>query len=819
MWFRLLTRVLDCLSVLNASAHTRVAFFSVSRTQTRLRFVFRLRSAYFAALLLPFALTTTALAQDEITEQRSVAGHELPHFSVDGVVRDRNGNAVAGASVTLTSKSFKSELTTTTDAKGAFAFDDIEGASGGVLVHSNGFADFHGTWEVCPSTSEHLEITLEIASQREQVVVTATRIPERLGDVAGGSVALTREDLDSGPALAVDDKLKQIPGFQLFRRTGSRWANPTAQGVSLSGLGGSGASRALVLQDGVPLNDPFGGWIQWPAIPDQGLSRVEVVPRGASSLYGGDALGGVIQFFTRQPEEPSLAVDITYGSQNTPDLSLWTGTRAGKWDLAFSADLYHTDGYVLVPPPSRGTVDTPANSEDAAVSFTVGRQLGDRTRIFARGSYFTEDRDNGTPIQTNDTQIGAGVLGLDTAVGSSGALSFRFYGDGQSYDQNFSSVAANRNSESLTNQQHVPAQRVGGTAWYSQTIGRQTFGAGIEASELTGVSDENTFSGGRQTAVQTSGGHQGNFAVFGEDVVHLGARWTVTGSLRFDQVRYLDGEQSRMPVGPPPTVTTTLLFPDRTETAFSPRMSVVYALNKNVSLSAAAYHAFRAPTLNELYRSFRQGNTVTLANPGLVAERLTGGEAGASASTLNGKLTVRGNFFWNQIDNPIENVTIATTPTLITRVRENLGLTRSAGFDLAGVLRVTPNLQFSGAYQFVAANVVDFSANPALVGLRVPQVPQNQFTLEGRYWSAGYLLSVQGRFNGNQFDDDQNQFPLGRYFVVNAMAGRSLGHGMLLFAAFENLLNQTYNVALTPTPNIGPKFLVRGGLRYNFPGR
>jgi len=735
---------------------------------------------------------------------------------VDGVVRDRAGNPVEGASVTLAAGS--SSVSARTDAKGAFTFANAPALHGSVLVRAEGFADFRGEWNAGPSAADHLDIVLELPSVREQIVVTAMRLPERLGDVAGSSVALTSEDLNSTPALSVDDKLKQVPGFSLFRRTGSRWANPTAQGVSLSGLGGSGASRALVLQDGVPLNDPFGGWIQWPAIPGQGLSRVEVVPRGASSLYGGDALSGVIQFFTRQPEEPSLSAEIAYGNQNTPDLSLWTGARAGKWDLAFSADLFHTDGYILVPPPFRGSVDTPANSEDAAVSFTVGRQLAERTRVFARGSYFTEDRGNGTPIQTNDTQIGSGVLGLDTAVGSAGALSVRLYGDGQSYDQNFSSVAANRNSESLTNQQHVPAQRFGGTGWYSQTVGRQTFGAGLELSEVRGASNENVFSGGHQTAFQTSGGHQGNFAVFGEDVVRFGSRWTVTGSLRFDQVRYLDGEQSRTPVTAPPMVTTTLLFPDRTETAFSPRLSVVYAVNKNVSLSAAAYHSFRAPTLNELYRSFRQGNTVTSANPGLVAERLTGGEAGASASTLNGKLTLRGNFFWNQIDNPIENVTITSTPTLITRQRQNLGLTRSAGFDLAGVLRLTPSLEFSGGYQFVAANVVDFSANPALVGLRVPQVPQNQFTLQGRYWNSRYLLSVQGRFTGNQFDDDQNQFPLGRYFVVDAMAGRSLGHGMLLFAAFENLLDQTYNVALTPTPNIGPKFLVRGGLRYNFPG-
>ena len=65
----------------------------------------------------------------------------------------------------------------------------------------------------------------------------------------------------------LDDALRFVPGFTLFRRTGSRVANPTAQGVTLRGLGGSGASRALVLDDGMPMNDPFGGWVYWGRVP------------------------------------------------------------------------------------------------------------------------------------------------------------------------------------------------------------------------------------------------------------------------------------------------------------------------------------------------------------------------------------------------------------------------------------------------------------------------------------------------------------------------------------------------------------------------
>ena len=720
---------------------------------------------------------------------------------------------MAGASVRL--KTAGSSATATTDATGEFRFENVAERRGTIAVSAAGFAATARDWESAGGAAVRLEIVLSIASREEQLVVTATRIETRLADVAGSAVALDSQDLDATPALAVDDKLRQIPGFTLFRRSGSRTANPTSLGVSLSGIGASGASRALVLEDGVPLNDAFGGWVYWDRVPQESLAGVEVVRRGESSLYGGDALAGVIQFLTIQPAAPDLAVDISYGSEQTPDLSLWTGTRVGPWDFALASEMYRSDGYILVPQSIRGAVDTPANSKDAVLDVTVGRRLGGQARIFARGSYFTEARQNGTPLQTNDTQFGSGVLGLDTPVGSSGSLTARLYGNAQSYDQTFSSIAANRMTESLTDLQHVPSQRLGGSAFWSQAVGhRQTFGLGITSEEVIGSSHESIFSSGTNTALQISGGRQRTVAVYGEDVIRISTKWTATASFRFDDWRNYDAQSSRTPLAPPgPPVVTP--FPDRSDTAFSPRLSVLYAATKHVSLTASAYHSFRSPTLNELYRSFRMGNVLTEANSNLSAERLTGGEAGATVRAIDDRLTVRGNFFWNEVSNPIENVTLSTTPALITRQRQNLGRTRSVGAELDAVARPTRHIEISGGYQYVAATVVSFPAGASLVGLDLPEIPRNQFTLQARYSQpSGFLLSVQGRFVGRQFDDDQNQFLLPRYFTLDLLLGHSLGHGFELYGAFENLFDQRYTVALTPTPMLGPPILARIGLRY-----
>ena len=732
---------------------------------------------------------------------------------VEGTVRDTSGSPVAGAAVSLKSASFSA--VTKTNPDGSFCFDRVTGFRGAVTVTAPGFAPATREWEAPGGEPVRLEMVLAIASRDERLVVTATRVETRLGDVAGSAVALDSEDLLATPALTADDKLRQIPGFSLFRRTGSRTANPTTLGVSLSGVGASGASRALVLEDGVPLNDPFGSWIYWDRVPQQALTGVEVVQRGASSLYGGDALSGVVQFLTRPAEGPEASLEVSYGSEQTPDASFWVATRLGRWDTSLAGELFHTDGYVSVPGSIRGPVDKPVNSEDAAIDLTAGYRLGSQGRVFSRGSFFTEARDNGTPIQTNDTQIGSGVVGVDMPLGPAGSLSGRLYGGAQSYDQNFSAITADRTSESLTDEQHVPAQQGGGSVFWSGAAGRrQTLGLGASADEVIGSSHDHLFASGTPMALQIAGGRQRTVAVYGEDIFRISSRWTATASMRFDDWRNFDARSLRMSFAPPgPPVATP--FADRTDTAFSPRLSVLYAAQSNVSLTASLYRSFRSPTLNELYRGFRMGNVLTEANSSLNAERLTGGEGGASVRAFRGKLNLRGNFFWNEVADPVENVTLASTPALITRQRQNLGRTRSRGMELDGVVRLTRRTEISGGYQYAAPTVVSNPANAALVGLDLPETPRNQFTLQARYWNpSGFMVSAQGRYVGGQFDDDQNQFLLPRYFVLDLLAARSVGHGVEAFVAIENLFDQRYTIALTPTPMLGPPILARVGLRY-----
>lgn len=624
------------------------------------------------------------------------------------------------------------------------------------------------------------------ASVTDEVTVTATRTERRLADTAASVVVLSSEELESTAAGTIDDALRQVPGFSLFRRSGSRFANPTTQGVSLRGLGASGASRALVLADGIPLNDPFGGWIYWGRVPRLSLGRAEVLRGAGSDLYGSAALGGVVQLLRRPPSEPAFAVEDSYGERETPEASLFVAERWGRWAASLAAEGFRTEGYIPVEPDARGAVDVPAASRHSAVDLTLERQVGEDGRVFLRGSWFDEERDNGTRLQVNDTTIRQASLGLDESAGG-GWLSLRAWGSDQDYFQTFTAVAPDRNSESLTREQRVPAESLGGSAQWTRTLGdRHGLVAGLDLREVSGTSDELSF-GGRTQA----GGTQRTGGLFLEDLVSLTPRLSLTVGARLDGWRN-EGEE------------------EREETAVSPRASLLWKATDRWAWTASAYRGFRAPTLNELYRDFRVGDVLTLANEDLEAERLAGAETGAVFTSP--RVTARSVLFWMEVDRSVANVTLSVTSGLITRQRQNLGRTRSRGMELEGTARLGDRWTLSGGYLLSEATV---ESGGELEGLRIPQVPENQTSLQLRFFDPGIgTLGLQARWTGGQFDDDRNQFPLESFATVDALLSRPVSRGLEVFVAAENLLDEGYEIGRTPVRTLGPPRSVRVGVRF-----
>jgi outer membrane receptor protein involved in Fe transport len=754
-----------------------------------------------ACLMMVFLLSCAAAAQADNSEQ------------ILGVVTDSSGAAISGAKVVLSAGGFQAARVS--DRHGRFNFNHVPVSRGSLKASAAGFATRELAWA---AGSGEVEITLAPAVAAEELTVTANRTGTRLVETPTSVVVLSPQDLAVTAGLATDDKLRQVSGFSLFRRSDSRTANPTSQGASLRGLGASGASRALVLADGFPLNDPFGGWVYWDRIPSVEIESIEVASGGASHLYGSDALGGVVNVLRQPVDRNAFTLETSYGNEDTPDVSFTGSHEAGNWAGAISGELFRTDGYIDVPLSLRGLVDTPVNSEHASGEAMVERKVGQNASVFARGSLLGEQRQNGTPLTPNRTTIRELDLGANWNSQELGEFRLGSYVSRQVYNQNFSAVALDRNSEFLTREQRVPAQQVGFSAQWTRSLGaRQNLVAGAEEWNVHGESDEIGFSQGLASSRSQAGGRENNWGAYGEDMISITRRTLLTLSGRVDRWLNFRAFSAKLPFsGAGGTVTP---FPDRSESFFSPRLAVLQRVTSKVSLTGSAYRSFRAPTLNELYRSFRVGNIVTQANDQLLAERLTGAEAGAIVTGWDQHFMLRGNFFWSDITRPIANVTLSVAPDLITRQRQNLGRTRSRGVEVEADERLSNAITLSGSYEYTDATVTSFSANPALVGLWLPQVPHHQFTLQARYVKPFVLVGVQGRYVGNQFDDDQNLLPLERFFALDAIVSHSLRPGVEVFVAGENLLNQQYQIGRTPVLTVGPPILARAGLRLQFGGR
>jgi outer membrane receptor protein involved in Fe transport len=758
-------------------------------------------------LLFVFSIVSTAISSNAFPLQQQTTSRSR----VEGSVTDQNGAPVTQAEVIVRADSFTAR--SKTDLSGKFYVDRLPPTEIELEVKAPGFARWITklpALEVAPL----LHVVLGPASVSEQVTVTATRTETRISETAASVVALNPDDLKTTAALTLDDALRQVPGFSLFRRSGSRTANPTTQGVSLRGLGASGASRAVVLADGIPLNDPFGGWVYWNRVPRESISQVEVLRGSASHLYGSGALGGVVNISTNSVATNSLSLTAAYGNEGTPNVSLFLGGKKRDWAASVATELFRTEGYVLVSRAERGPVDTRAGSRHGATNLKVERWFGRNQRIFGTGSFFRESRKNGTPLQTNRTRMNQFSFGGELRSLRDGSFNARLYGGTQDYDQTFSAISLDRRTETLSRLQNVPVQFVGFSSQWSRPAGtRQTIVAGFESQKVRGASDEIVFVNGQASSLVGAGGRQRTYGAYVEDIIRLGSRVFINVGTRFD---FRENEKGMLATRPlsGSTVTSVTHFTDRPETAFSPQLSGVYKINSRFSLMASGMRAFRAPTMNELYRSFRVGNVLTLANENLRAERLTGGEGGIRFNSAGDRLVVRGTFFWNEITRPVANVTLTTTPALITRQRQNLGRTRSRGLEFEADARVNQFWKLSAGYLFADASVVRFPVNRTLEGLMVPQVARHQFTFQAKFSKPAIAtVSFQGRASSSQFDDDQNVFRLGSYLTLDALASREVSRSLDVFVAAENLFNQRYEVGKTPVTTLGPPLLVRAGLR------
>lgn len=714
---------------------------------------------------------------------------------IAGTVVDAQGAAVANASIRLEVAGVRvDEVHSATH--GGFEFRTNVTGDIRLVVTAPGFAEAAIT--VSAGATGPVKIELQPAPFFETLNITSSRsdVPQSDAGITM-TVFSSLELLTMGP-LTIDDALKMVPGFTLSRRTSSRVSNPTAQGMTLRGLGGSGASRSLVLADGVPLNDAFGGWIYWDKIPLVAIDRIEVLRGGGSDLYGADAVGGVVQILTLQPGRTSLRALVEGGTLGTGRGSFFAGGRNGGWNISGAGEWFTTDGYILVAEAERSPIDTAAGSKHKSGLASFGYQATNGWRFSAGGSVFSEDRQNGTVVQVNDTNARQGSGEVEGGV-RGGVLSVQAFGGTQGYDQTFSAPSTEppRASEDLDRIQRVPTRVVGGAAQWLRPWGRHSLLVGADGRWIAGTTVETRFTGGRVLGTSDDGGRQRVGSAFARAAFALSDRLTVVAGVRGD------GWHSE-------SHNTSF---SKSVGAFNPRASIAYRVgDSGVTMRGSVYRGFRAPTLNELYRGFRLGINVTNPNEALKPERLTAGEGGLLIS--HGRVSTRVTGFWNVLADAITNVTISTSPALNIRQRQNADKVRSIGVEFEGDVRLPRSVSVG-----VTSAITDarFKGATSLRDNLVPPIARYNFGLSMRFDNRLWTVSGQLRVTGEQFEDDINTLTLHRATVLDVFGGRTIGRRLTVFVAIENVFDTDYDVGRTPIRTVGLPRAIRAGVRLAYP--
>jgi outer membrane receptor protein involved in Fe transport len=660
--------------------------------------------------------------------------------------------------------------------------------------------------------SDGAVVQLHPAQDTEQVTVTAYRTPLGVLESPVTTRALTQTNLNTSAAITLDGKLRELPGVELFRRSSSLVANPSSQGLSLRALGSTAASRTLITEDDVPLNDPFAGWIHWQEQPELSIQRIEIVRGGASDLYGSSAIGGVVDVVPVRPTSDQAQLRSSYGAENTYDDSLLLATKRGPWGLLGAGGVIGTDGYIQEAPYQRGPVDRPSNVHSQNGLVLAEHEQG-ALRLFVRTSAYNDARNNGTPDQTNATRLWRYATGADWQGPHNGVLGTRIYGSTAHFRQVFSQIlnsptsadpiCSYRCSERPTDSSHTPENELGAVAHWTQPLGAGlVLVAGADTHDVRVWDREQTF--GSTAALTNLHDHQRDSSGYAEGMwVHNA--WTATLSGRLDWFQNYDGQ---LLVGNGTAwVPSASQPPQFGQRVFDPRLGLSRKLFEHWAASASAFRAFRAPSPNELYRSTQVGNELTKPNGNLLSERATGWEAGLATERHWG--TTRISYFLTQVNRPIVAVTINPNSSPILLMRENLGQIESRGVSIDYELSPRRWLVVDGGYQYAHATVTKGVSD---VGNWIPDVARNMATTNVRAFRPTLgTINLEGRLSGRQYDDDANNFLLHSFFRLDGYGSHDFGKRFQVFIAGENLLNRQIEVSKTPTATLGTPRVGRAG--------
>jgi iron complex outermembrane receptor protein len=696
-----------------------------------------------------------------------------------------------------------------------------------------------------------------------EVVVTATRSAKPVDETHVASYVVTAAQMEQRNIKTIDEAVNLIPG--IFQRRGKAYMDTLSE-ISMRGV--PGGKRSLILLDGLSINDAYDNSAKLGGFAPDDIERIEVSLGPGSSLYGSSAMGGVINFSTRMPKGEEYRFKLGYGdglgTERAPAHLKRAYVSAGNaWDNGLSLILSFagtvTDGYV-------SDYVTTSTAPTAGISGAIRTQTtsGRTTYIIGdRGDNAWKDQQvslRGKFKATSDTSLSASYThaayryeyndfqtylrnASGAQVWSYGTVREAIFlpGQGEYARDIYNLVLDTRIGDSTLKVQggvidigtnwyttvsstSTTATRAGGAAaaGYSQTPSRSSQ---LEATVNTPLFDRHLLvwgftwrgekadtseynladwrSPGSRTALAADSGGKattkGAFAQFDLDLVR--GLHTYVGA-RYDKWDASDGYAHNYAPGG-----FSQTYAGKSAEAVSPRIGLAWTLNPAVTLRASAGKAFRAPSIYDLYRTWKSSTTVYAGNPQLNPETMKGYDLGGDFKPWHGaelKLTYFHNDFYDMIyrrtvTSNAEKLTVCGTTALACQGWVNAGKATSQGVELFIRQMLTAHWNVFGGYTFNDTEIRENSTSPASVGKQFTQVPRKMASLGTEWqmgdWSAsGVIRYVAKRYNTDTNTDTVNGVPgsYDPYTLVDLRAGYRINRHLKASLSVDNVMNKDY---------------------------
>lgn len=642
--------------------------------------------------------------------------------------------------------------------------------------------------------------------QLPEFFVTATRTARKPEDIPSRLSQINSQTIDIQPVLSTDAVLTLIPGANLDRPQGIFSKNAS---ITMRGLNGS--PRILILVDGVPVSKTDGGGVNWNRIIPDNIDRIEVIKGPVSTVYGGNAMSGVINVITRKPKSPvDGELKLFGGTYNTFGglfrLTGKTGSVNKGFYYGINGFYRQGDGYIIVPESSRDSLDVKTYLKEFSALAKVGYQYGQGSYTELEYSYYDDKRGDGTRIYEPDGGYNCYPTHYVRVTTNNyfGRINWILKGFYQNEHYLRQSETMSEKKGKKYTLYNTDAYRVDQGIWTNiswKVKPGLTFTGGLDLKQGS-VDGKDIYI--TSTDILENKGKMNFLAFFGEaEWQPFSRKVSLLAGLRYDVSEFFDGS---FIIQDPTTLTEFMTsyptdFQDMTWDAWSPKAGIKYRFSKNFDLYFSYSHGFRPGMLDDMCRNGNVSKGFKLANPKLQPEKVDNFELGSTLKPFPGLLLepsvyyTLGTDFHYFVGN---GDSIATGGDNLKPIiqRQNVSQIRVIGAEITCSWKINTHFNLLANYAWNDSKIRKFDTTGRtakdLTGKFIMEVPVNQ-AFSGIYFKNKILQSsLVFNFHGAQYSDDENTLQTPAYQTFDFKIGTILYNHININLVVQDIFDNRY---------------------------